>query len=167
MTNSIFKTKEQYFSFRDAWASAVNDKDIRSTLQAEHHILYNILRGKSFDCGFTPITNSNKLQNGAYINHGLYNAMRKINRLQNIAKKITYGEKITEYNANAFAEFIAPFGNTVTVDMFATIKLPEVKPIYSDYGSSKQVATQIVRGEFKPTSFEQVYAAIAAVVEVA
>jgi len=91
MTNSIFKTKEQYLTFRAVWASAVSDAKNQPRpkpqykshryLNAAHHILYNVLRGRAFDRGFAPITNSNKLKNGTLINFGLYNGMYD---LQNI-----------------------------------------------------------------------------------
>lgn len=161
MTNSIFKTKEQYFSFRDAWASAVNNKETRSHLRAEHYILYNILCGKSFDRGFTPITNANKLQNGMYINHGLYNATYKLRSIISSAKDLFSGKTLSSYQTDEFPKFISPFNNTVTVDMIATIDLPEVKALYPNFGSGRQIADQIISGKFKPTNFTQIYAAMA------
>lgn len=190
MTNSIFKTKEHYFSFRDAWASAANNKKVKSQLepcdewirnpssisygtgryrvpgwlQAEHYILYNILRGRSFDRGFTPITNAVKLQHGMYINHGLFNGMIRLAGKQATAKKIVNNEKIEENQAQRFADFIEPFNNTVTVDMFASIILPEIKALYPNFGKSYHVAKQIINGDFKPINFKQVYTALAAAV---
>ena len=76
MTNSIFETKQQYLSFRAAFAAAQNDKrakhyftdDVKAGkikhngwLQAEHFILLNAIRRKPLNRGFTPITNENKI----------------------------------------------------------------------------------------------------------
>ena len=161
MTKSNFNTKEQYLSFRAAWNTASN-KENRSTcwLQAEHHILFNILCRKSIDNGFTPVTNSNKLKNGTYINQGFYFGMNRLRNMQAIAKDILNGKTVYQGRATAFAEFLAPFGNTVTVDMVASLDLPEVEPLFHTYGKSRQVANQIISGEFKPINFQQVYAAL-------
>lgn len=76
MTKSIFETKQQYLSFRSAFAAAQNDKrakpyftdDVKAGkikhkgwLQAEHFILLNAIRRKPLHRGFTSITNENKI----------------------------------------------------------------------------------------------------------
>ena len=86
---TFFNDKEHYLNFRKAWAEASNAPERMSTLErndwgtyrkagnltAAHNFLYSLLRGKDALKGFTPVTNTNKLSNGAYINHGLYWAM--------------------------------------------------------------------------------------------
>jgi len=174
MTTSIFETKEQYLSFRAAWKSASNDIKTKSQLKettygkyresgwlnAEHYILLNILRGKPADSGFTPVTNSNKLlKSGMHINHGFYYGMNNLRNMQKIAGNVK-NSKVSEHVQNRLTDFLAPFNNTVTADMLISIILPKVEPLYSTYGKSKQVASKIVNGDFKPTNFKQVLAAL-------
>ena len=52
-------TKEQYLSAKTSWKNSPN----RS---AADHIIYNAIRGFDLKRGFTEITSSNKLNNGAY-----------------------------------------------------------------------------------------------------
>lgn len=186
MTNSIFKSKEQYLAFRAAWASSVNNAKAKPTLKttnewitatdelsadigvirvpgnikAEHHILYNILRGKPYDLGFTPITNYNKLANGAYINQGLFTAMIYLKLHLKLAADINANNYVAPRLGEEFGEFMEVFRNTVTLDMLTTIILPEEKPMHSNYGKTGCVAKQIMDGQFKPTRFSQIYAAI-------
>ena len=187
MTNSIFNTKEQYFSFRDAWKSAVNNDKAKSHLidvdewltstdsvsygtgkhrvsgwiEASHSMLFNILCGRPIDCGFMPVTNKTKLENGTHINHGLYYGYIALYRILETAKKIRVeGAPVSEYRAQQLTEFLAPFNNTVTIDMLAAIKISKIEPLHSDYGKSKQVAAKIINGEFKPINFQQFYDAL-------
>jgi len=162
MTNSIFKTKEQYLSFRNAWKVAASQRAQAAfgktvTLTAAHHILFNILRDKAFDRGFTPITNANKLSNGAIINHGLYLGMCGLQLIKTIAKEITSGKGTTAWSAEHITEFLSPFRNTVTVEKLAMLDLPEVKPLESSFGKSRKIARSIVNGDFKPTTFKEIY----------
>jgi hypothetical protein len=177
MTKSTFNTKEQYLSFRDAWKKAANSEKAKKTLKtgdygtyrtdgwlhAQHHILFNILCGRRADRGFTPVTNSNKLKSGTYLNHGFYFAMSTLVRLQKTAKLIVSGNTPSSWDSDRLVDFLAPFDHTVTVDLFAKLELPKVEALYSSYGKSKKVATRIIEGEFKPTDFSQVYDAIAEV----
>lgn len=54
-------TQHQFKNFRDAFKARATNKSTSAT----DHILYNIVRGKSLDYGFTAITNSSKLKNGS------------------------------------------------------------------------------------------------------
>ena len=165
MTKSNFNTKEQYISFRHAWSNAArnSEKDTSCWLQAEHHILFNLLCGKPVDHGFTPVTNKNKLKSGTYINHGLYFGMMTLATLHDTAKKIVNGTSPNAWRAERLVEFLEPFNHTVTVDLFASLDLPKVEPLYSNWGKSKKVATKIIEGDFKPTDFSQIYDALAEV----
>lgn len=53
----FFKSKEDYLNFRKTWAK---DKHHSS----QDIIIYNLLRGKPANNGFTPITKTVKLANG-------------------------------------------------------------------------------------------------------
>jgi hypothetical protein len=167
MTNSIFNTKEQYFSFRNAWKAAASQKNRKSGwLQAEHHILFNIICGRSVDHGFTPITNKNKLKSGAYINHGLYFGMYHLMLMQDTAKGIvngSYDSSPNSWRSQRLVKFLEPFRHTVTIELFASIELPNIEPLYSNFGKTKKIATKIIEGDFKPVDFNQIYDALAEV----
>ena len=134
-TNSIFTSKEHYLAFRAAWAKNVNDSSFQ--IDAAHHMMYNILRGRAFDKGFTPITRQTKLQNGYRINHGLYLA----------AQRLRYP-----------SEWLSIFEGTVSKEMIADIQIPEVKPMDADYGPYKKVANHIMRCELddRPHNFDDI-----------
>lgn len=136
---SIFTCKEHYLAFRAAWAKAVNDKNVEVT--GAHHMLYNILRGRAFDKGFTPITRTTKLQNGYRINHGLYIAANEL-----------------RYPAN----LLSIFEGTVTKEMLDKLQMPEVKSMDSDYGPYRKVAAFIIdrnnHRDIKPQTFANIEA---------
>lgn len=52
-------SKEQYLSIKARWSETSNCHS------AKDHIIYNVLRGFPLDRGFSPVTDSNKLANGA------------------------------------------------------------------------------------------------------
>jgi len=60
-TQNTQLTKEQFLEFRAKFKEQANAK----SLSASDMILYNLIRGKDPKSGFTPITNPNKLSNGA------------------------------------------------------------------------------------------------------
>ena len=57
----FIETKEQYLAICIAWKKFVNEG---GTVNGSHMLLYNILRSRPYDKGFTPITKPIKLQNG-------------------------------------------------------------------------------------------------------
>ena len=143
---TYFQTKEQYLTFRNNWANAVNSK---KELTAAHHILYNILRGRSHDMGFTPITNGNKLRNGMLFNFGLYHGMVELER---IYKYLTTGKGWGGLYAD---DFYIPFASSKEefIALLKTVELPTVKPLESNWARGRTVAQKIIDGEVKPTSF--------------
>lgn len=168
MTSTTFNSKEEYLSFRATWAASVNiaqshgkktPEDFGSITPA-HHILYNIIRGKSYDRGFTPVTNSNKLSNGEYINSGLYWGMRHLKLVIDIAKESfsdrkTGGQRGEQHQAT-LKRFLTVFDGTITHEILANIKLPEIVPMHPNFGIGIAVARSIMTGEFQPTNFSQV-----------
>ena len=60
MTTYIY-TKEQFLQFNERFIAAANAKNISSA----DMLLHNIISNKAVRCGFTPITNQQKLSNGA------------------------------------------------------------------------------------------------------
>lgn len=172
---TYFETKEQYLTFRKAWADATNDPRAKKTLvevknrqggidrvrksgwlTASHQMLYNILRGRSFDTGFTPVTNATKLRNGAYLNYSLVMSRMFLNRHINDAKKAVKDGDV--FGSDSLQKFLEPFDGTVTIQMLAAVlrhrPLPDVEFLESNYGKGQKIAHKILMGEAKPTTFE-------------
>ena len=63
-------SQEQFIAFRDAFRTLARNKSVTSA----DMLLYNIVRGKPADYGFTPITNKIKLSNGQQYNGGFFDA---------------------------------------------------------------------------------------------
>ncbi|MBN6739151.1 hypothetical protein JKG47_01060 [Acidithiobacillus sp. MC6.1] len=61
-SNSFFESREQYLAFRAAWKASCHNKDVH--LVAAHYALYALLRGRSLDSQFSPVTNKVKMTNG-------------------------------------------------------------------------------------------------------
>jgi len=59
--NYFIETKDRYLAICTAWKKFVNEG---GTVNGSHMLLYNILRSRPYDKGFTPITKPIKLQNG-------------------------------------------------------------------------------------------------------
>jgi hypothetical protein len=164
---TYFETKEQYLNFRKAWAIAVNDERAKKKLEknswgdivrvpgwttSAHFMLYNILRGKSIYHGFVPVKNKNKLTNGAYINHGFYEAARD---LRHVIRCAQASEERTSYQSRVLDLFMDPIKDVLTVEQLAKIKVPEIKPIESNYGKGSKIVRSILAGEIK--TLEEVY----------
>lgn len=156
INQSIFLNTEQYLNFRAAWSAAVNSPKAKSHLEehnaywknetgmhkvsgwinAEHHILYNLLCNKPHDHGFTITTNSRKLMNGTLINHGYYWGMLSlkshIRDAKLICKKTKNNEEIPEHISRWVYDFLKPFANTVTIKMLSNVILPGIEPIYCE-----------------------------------
>lgn len=135
---TFFNDKEHYLQFKAAWAKAVNDPDVQIT--ATHHLVYNLIRGYDATRGFTPITNVNKLSNGAYINHGLYFARSALSMHIGCAKK---GR--SEWSKRWVEEFLAPFGDTFTFEMLAKLDTsPRIEPLESNFSWGRKVAAKLI-----------------------
>lgn len=152
--NTIFTHKEHYLVFRSFWAQSVNAREIEIT--GAHHMLYNILRGRDYDKGFTPVTRTSKLQNDFIINQGLMDAYRTAERIIQHAKQ--YGDEPAR--GTEMEKFLRVFDGSVTPQMLAMVVLPETKAMTADYGPYKKVANFItnMRAEDKPTSFTEIQA---------
>lgn len=81
---NLFKNKEDYLAFRSAWAKAATAKQT----SAMDHFLFNIFVGRSSHIGFTPITNSVKLANGAAANYAHLKASQNYNRHMNVVCRL-------------------------------------------------------------------------------
>jgi len=170
MTTKYFETKEQYFAFREAWARAVNHKKTKpwvetrtdtnarrdgsiyeyeyaiyhdSWITGAHMMLYNIIRGKDPQHGFKPLQRHSKIHGMGTINRGAHQAWERLTLLK---RNINDGG----YWGASAKTFVAPFGDTFTIEDFEKIEIPDV-PYYSIfYGIGLKIAQMIFDGEFKP-----------------
>jgi len=144
----FFTSKEQYLHFRKVWSQAVNSPNAKK-LTSAHHLIYALLRGRDAMKGFTPITSRNKLENGAYINEGLYEARNELRSLAGSNK-----------NNTDLETFLEPFEGTVTLKMLG--KLTElcatVELLESNYGKGGQIAKLMLASKTKPTSYAEMWA---------
>ena len=154
-TNTHFETKEHYLAFRKAWSNAVNSEKakkkvveekswdsrtmIRVTqkgwLTSTHMMVYNMLRGRAYDRGFTMITNRNKLMNGTSPNLGLIQTIADLNRMHRYP--------------DCMSTFLEPFDGTVTEEMILALEVPECKQLYKDFGPGMKVIPMLISGESK------------------
>ena len=163
---TYYETKEQYLTFRKAWAKACNDSRCKKTVEtnewgsfrkdgwltAAHHVLFNILSRRPVESGFTPITKAVKLQNGAYLNHGLYFAVSELKRMVRFAQM----EKRGEWYQKMVDQFLEPLKDVVSVELLASIEVPEVKAMETTWAKGERVAKLIISGEAKPTTFSDI-----------
>jgi len=161
MTNTYFKTKEQYFQFRANFAAATNNSKSKSTceacdewleheeklsydtgmsrvqgwLHAEHFIFLNIIRGKSIYHGFTPVTNTNKLTNGGNIWPGLDTGVRALKRAIHSAKDVKQIPKNASTQGGAyFREFIEPLtGGDEFMNILYMNILCDIEPLLEEH----------------------------------
>ena len=98
ITARFFAEPENYDALKTGWQSLQNSPQ-RHELEAAHHLLYLILRGKDWRKAFTPITRVSKLENGAFSNWGLFNALYALHSKQ------------------SQADLLAPFAGLVTPEM--------------------------------------------------
>lgn len=92
----FIETKEQYLEIYKAWKEFVNNG---GTVNSSHMMLYNILRSRPYDHGFTPITKPIKLQNG----------MNKWTGLREAAGRI----RMAAIWGSGLEALLKPFGETI------------------------------------------------------
>ena len=106
----FWASKEAYLEFKKQWAKLAKEKKITSTMI----IFYNIVRGKQFSNGFTPITNPIKIANGADKNLAFKQA------LSNLRYTIQPPHKYAEASRG---EFIEMFEGTIDNELMEKIKV--------------------------------------------
>ena len=172
-TNTLFENKEHYLAFRKAWSNAVNSEKAKphvdevdyshyghhekvkvrvdGWLTASHHILYNILRGRDYDRGFTLVTNRNKLMNGTSPNLGLVQAIAELKNVKNWIRHELAAQELGKECmwTESINEFLAPFSETVTREMIFNLEIPECKQLYRDFGPGMKVIPLLISGEKK------------------
>jgi hypothetical protein len=121
-----FNDKEHYLNFLKAWKkAATNSIGTDDGLNDAHMLMYALLRGKDARSAFKPITKISKLENGAFINNGLYWAHEHLARQKREPEK-----------------FLAPFEGTIEPEILLRVieEMPVVSPIYSNYGKGIAIA---------------------------
>ena len=117
---TYFRDKTHYLAFKAAWAKAFQTK----TLDSHHMMLYAWLRGKDIRSAFTPVQNTNKLNNGHAYNRAIANAYWSLKHIAEappsshwIAEQTKFleafgGELDAETLKKAFQDMPKSFGST-------------------------------------------------------
>lgn len=115
---------------------------VQGWITASHMILYNLLREKNMENGFTNVTNEIKLQNGMLANHGLYFANQCLLDICRIASMFEDPTKVHTYTwwKAHLEDFLRPFAGTVTIEMLGKLskQIPEVKYVYCRVAALKK-----------------------------
>lgn len=69
VTATFFTNADGYSALVTHWSALMQDTDARKRVTAAHHLLYQALRGKNWQKGFTDVTNPVKLANGMTPGH--------------------------------------------------------------------------------------------------
>jgi hypothetical protein len=145
MTTKYFETKEQYLTFRNAWAKAAQSK----TLTAAHFMLYNIIRGKDPQDGFTPFQRRSKFDGMGMFNLGAVMANQELRRMQS-----RIGSK---YGHEWAVRFVEPFGDAFTLEDLKKIEIPKVEQLWTVFGKGMRIAKNIPE-EFKAKTINELLA---------
>jgi hypothetical protein len=104
MEKQFFLSKEAYLKFKAAWADLAQKKKVTST----DILFYNIIRGKKFRRGFTPITKATKLSNGASPDQAFTGALSSLRYL---------ARTDTKWSLQNRQEFLKRFNETLPVEV--------------------------------------------------
>lgn len=77
----FFDGKEEYLTFKKNWGKLMLDKEERKKLHNIHHFIYNLICGRDLTRCYSLVTTRRKLEHGAVMNQGIYEARRELNRL--------------------------------------------------------------------------------------
>ncbi len=133
-----FNDKEHYLNFLQAWKKAAQRSTSKGDdwrcLTGAHMVMYTLLRGRDVRTAFTPITKKSRLENGAYVNHGMYWAYQD---LIGLARDWNQEERVKK--------FLAPLNDTIDKEVLFKLieEMPQIQEICSNYGKGIQVAEAI------------------------
>lgn len=168
---TLFQSKEDYLAFRQAWKDFHNSgkakpiqtpfeykiqdriytrRDKTKPLKSYHYMLYNILRGKYAETGYTPILNKDKLNA-----HRYWPATSKYNSdpnpmqamhcaavdLLRVLDLIRSDKPVPSWQQRRVDELMLPFGNTISKESLAAIYEPLhawIKNGFVDYVEVKE-----------------------------
>ena len=169
---TYFENKEHYINFRKAWAAAVNSPRAKKTfieeknyqggymrvrrlgwLKAEHYMLFNLLRNRPAETGFTPVTNKRKLLNGSSFNYAVENTAFVLRTMVKEANSaISKGDM---FGSTKLQEFLEPFDGTVTIQMLASITVPKIETLSPSWAKGRAVYNKIAAGQANPKTFDE------------
>jgi hypothetical protein len=113
----FFTSKENYMKFRQAWKAHVNTggakkvKEQSDYLGKFHNFLYTVLRGKSLDSAYTPITNYAKIVSCG--NHPYGNVKSIITEMKFYASRVEGNSYFKERAIATMDACLEPFGETI------------------------------------------------------
>ncbi len=158
----FFESKEHYLKFRQAWKDFHNsdklvwredvevyswayNKNItmknvkRTSLSAEHYMLYNLLRGYEANRGFTPLTNERRLDatatwGGKHQPWAAYEIakselLRAIKRLKDVNSPSECSRK---WAREAYGALVLPFGDTISQGVLVALAR-EIHPDFPEF----------------------------------
>jgi hypothetical protein len=180
---TLFQTKEDYLAFRQAWKDFHNSgkakptfttfegtyekyepgkgyikvpytrRDKSKPLSSYHYMLYNILRGKYAETGYTPIQNKNKLNGNRYwpasskynSDPNPYQAMHcaAVNLLRTLSR-LKSDKPLSSWEQSSIDDLLLPFGNTISKESLIAIYEPLhtwIKNGFVDYVEVKEAET--------------------------
>lgn len=152
MTTKTFETKEQFIAFKTAWANAAQ----AGTLDSADMMLYNIIRGKHPQYGFTPTQNLNKMYHSTYINYGVYSAWGRLKYIKDQARQLynsqQHNTNISEFTVQRVECFLETFKGTLTLEQLINLELPKTEIINANYGRGKRLYEAFCDGLKVPSS---------------
>lgn len=120
----FFETKQQYVEMKQQWATIAAQKQITP----QDHVIYNILRGKPANRGFSPLKDANKLNNGMTAN-GAFNRAQSVLLSLELWQKY-YNTKTKEEQMKAFnAPYRSPFMKTLSYEVLLSLAHEPVSEI--------------------------------------
>lgn len=147
----FFESKEHYLKFKQAWKDFHNSDKLvwredvevyswalerkvvmhnvkRTSLSAEHYLLYNLLRGYESTRGFAPLTKKNRLEAtatfGGKENPWAAHELAKtflIRASRDVEDVNAASEHMRQYARKNIQRMLLPFGDTVTLQMLVDI----------------------------------------------
>ena len=143
----FFDDKQHYLNFLNAWKKAAQRSQKKgedwACLTGAHMFFYAAVRGRNVYEAFTPIHKETKLRNGFHINQGMYFACDDLKRIGR------WASQESEWAKSNVEKFLAPFDGTIDKERLVYIinSLPEVKPLYSNYGKGHLAAEALLAPE--------------------
>lgn len=120
-TTVVRRTFSNPFPSRDAYLEMKKNWALTTSHSPEHHMLYNLLRGASWKKGFRQATNKNKVANGYNKWHTWIAARWALNSVASWARNPDRKMWDGKTGAEKVAEFLAPFGPSVTPELFLEV----------------------------------------------
>ena len=118
ITQNFFNNEDGFKQLEKRWSEAVQSRD--KTLDSQHHLLYQVLRGKNWQKGFAEITNSNKIK---------FSDMSRERTIRRVFDELYY--KTTAYEHPVFKDLIAPNTRTLVKELTIDV-LGDTTKVYKD-----------------------------------